>query len=43
MNNEKKTFESAEIRIVSLDRDMLLNSAGTLGEDDWESVDFGSL
>ena len=43
MKNEKKTFESAEIRIVSLDRDMLLNSADTLGEDDWDSFDFGSL
>ncbi len=43
MNNEKKTFESAEIKIVSLDRDMLLNSAGTLGEGEWDSFDFGSL
>lgn len=43
MKNEKKTFESAEIRIVSLDQDMLLNSAGTLGEDNWDSFDFGNL
>ena len=43
MNNEKKTFESAEIRFVSLDRDMLLNSAGTLEEDTWDSFNFGSL
>ena len=43
MKNEKKVFESAEIQIVSLDRDMLLNSAGTLGEDNWDSFDFGSL
>lgn len=43
MNYEKKTFESAEIRIISLDRDMLLNSAGILGEDDWDSFNFGSL
>lgn len=41
--NEKKTFESAEIKIVVLDQDMLLNSAGTLGEDDWDSFDFGNL
>ncbi len=43
MNNEKKVFETAQIQIVSLDRDMLLNSAGTLGEGDWDSFDFGSL
>ena len=41
--NEKKTFETAEIRIVLLDRDLLLNSAGTLAEDGWDSFDFGSL
>lgn len=43
MKNEKKVFESAEIKIVVLDQDMLLNSAGTLGEGDWDSFDFGSL
>ena len=43
MKNEKKVFESAEIKIVSLDRDMLLNSAGILGNDDWDSFDFGDL
>ncbi len=41
--NEKKTFESAEIKIVSLDRDMLITSGGTLAEDGWDSFDFGSL
>ena len=41
--SEKKTFESAEIEIVSLARDLLLNSAGTLAEDGWDSFDFGSL
>ncbi len=41
--NRKKEFEPAEVKIVLLDRDMLLNSAGTLGENDWESFDFGSL
>ena len=43
MKNEKKVFESAEIKIVVLDQDMLLNSAGTLDEGDWDSFDFGSL
>ena len=41
--NEKKVFESAEIKIVLLDRDLLLNSGGTLAEDGWASFDFGSL
>ena len=41
--NEKKVFESAEIEIVKLDRDLLLNSAGTLGEGDWDSFNFSSL
>ena len=43
MKNEKKTFETAEIKIVMLDRDMLLTSGGSLGEGDWDSFDFGSL
>ncbi len=43
MKEQKKTFEPAEIKLVSLDRDLLLNSAGTLGEGDWDSFDFGSL
>ena len=41
--NEKKVYESAEITIVKFDRDLLLTSAGTLGEGDWEEFDFGSL
>ena len=40
---QKKDFESAEITIVELDRDLLLNSAGTLAEDGWDTFDFGSL
>ena len=40
---QKKVFESAEITIVELDRDLLLNSAGTLGEGDWDSFNFSSL
>ena len=43
MNNEKKTYESAEIKIVLLDRDMLITSGGALGEDDWDFFSFGSL
>ena len=41
--SDKKVYESAEIKIVSLDRDMLITSGGTLGEGDWDSFDFGSL
>lgn len=41
--NRKKEFEPAEVKIVLLDCDMLLNSAGTLAEDKWDSFDFGSL
>ena len=41
--NEKKVYESAEIKIVSLDRDMLITSGGTLGEGDWDSFEFGSF
>ena len=40
---EKKIYETAEIKIVSLDRDMLITSAGTLGEESWETFDFSSL
>jgi len=42
MNNEKKVYESAEIEIVSLDRDLLLTSAGSL-DGEWDSIDFGEL
>ena len=41
--SDKKVYESAEIKIVSLDRDMLITSGGTLGEGDWASFDFGDL
>ena len=43
MKEQKISCEPAEIKLVSLDRDLLLNSAGTLGEGDWDSFDFGSL
>lgn len=35
--NEKKNYETAEIRIVLLDRDMLLTSGGTLEGDGWNN------
>ena len=41
--SEKKVYESAEIKIVALDRDLLITSGGTLGEGDWDTFDFGSL
>ena len=43
MNNEKKVYESAEIKIVSLDRDLLLTSAGSLGENDWQGFSWTEL
>ncbi len=41
--NDKKVYVSAEITIVLLDRDLLITSGGTLGEDGWDEFDFGSL
>lgn len=41
--NEKKVYEAAEIKVVLLDRDLLITSGGTLGENDWDEFDFGSL
>ena len=41
--NAKKHYEPAEIRIDPLDRDMLLQSVASLGEDDWASFDFSNL
>ena len=43
MKEQKRTFEPAEIKVVSLDRDLLLTSGGELGEGDWDSFNFGSL
>ena len=43
MKNEKKTFEAAEIKIVLLDRDLLITSGGMLAEDGWASFDFNQL
>ena len=41
--NEKKVYESAEIRIVLLDRDLLLSSGGALGENEWQEFNFDQL
>ena len=41
--NEKKVYESAEIRIVLLDRDLLITSGGTLGENEWQEFNFNQL
>ncbi len=41
--NKKKVYEPAEIKVVSLDRDLLITSGGTLGENNWATFDFGSL
>ncbi len=41
--NEKKVYESAEIRIVLLDRDLLITSGGTLGENEWQEFNFDQL
>lgn len=41
--NLKKEYESAEIKIVLLDRDMLITSGGTLGEDDWAEFGWNQL
>ena len=41
--NEKKVYESAEIRIVPLGRDMLITSGGTLGENNWDEFSFNDL
>ena len=41
--NDKKIYRPAGIAIVELDRDLLITSGGTLGEDEWDTFDFGSL
>lgn len=40
---EKKVYESAEIKIVLLNRDMLITSGGTLAEDQWDEFSFTQL
>lgn len=41
--NKKKTYEPASVTVVSLDRDLLITSGGTLQEGDWDTFNFGSL
>ncbi len=41
--NEKRVYETAEIKIVLLGTDMLITSGGTLQEDGWDEFSFGSL
>ena len=42
--NEKMIYQPAGIAIVLLARDLLtLSSGDSLGEDDWDGFDFGSL
>ena len=40
---EKKVYESAEIRIVLLNRDLLITSGGSLGENEWDEFNFNQL
>ena len=40
---EKKIYESAEIKIVLLNRDMLITSGGSLGENEWDEFNFNQL
>ena len=41
--NEKKVYQSAEITVVLLDRDLLITSGGTLGENEWDEFGFNQL
>ena len=41
--NEKKTYEPASITVVLLDRDLLITSGGTLGENEWQEFNFDQL
>lgn len=41
--NEKKIYAPAEIEIVRLDRDLLITSGGSLGENDWDEFNFNQL
>ena len=40
---EKKVYESAEIKIVLLNRDLLITSGGSLGENEWDEFNFNQL
>ena len=39
----KKIYESAEIRIVLLNRDLLLNSCDSLPEESWPEIPFDQI
>lgn len=41
--NEKKVYQPAEITVVLLDRDLLITSGGTLGENDWDEIGFNQI
>ena len=41
--NEKKVYEAAEIKVVILDRDLLITSGGALGENEWDEFNFSNL
>lgn len=41
--NEKRIYEPSEIRIVPLDRDLLLTASSELGEDGWQEFNFTNL
>ena len=43
MKNDKRQYEPAEIKIVLLNRDLLITSGGTLAEDGWDFLTFESL
>ncbi len=40
---QKKVYESAEIGIVLLNRDLLITSGGSLGENEWDEFNFNQL
>ena len=40
---EKKVYESAEIKIVLLNRDLLITSGGALGENEWDEFNYSNL
>ena len=40
---EKKVYESAEIKIVLLNRDLLITSGGSLGENEWDEFNYSNL
>ena len=40
---QKKVYESAEIKIVLLNRDLLITSGGSLGENEWDEFNYSNL